>query len=330
MTNQDYDILEEMAGQIRALQKRIDDLEKLENHQFSKVGIGTPPASGVTLHIFDQSLAFALLQQYNATARSNFIRLDKRDASGLNGRRWDIEVIDATGAWAGELMISPVDSNACRYSIRDLSDNLIFGVDIGNRLATIGYGVGSAALYLDGAAGNGRDFALLSGGSPRWILRGDSDAESGGDAGSTLRIVSRTDAGAYKAAVLSFDRATGEVYTTAWQDYAGSSTVIGWSSFTEKNIEIARIGKWMFVNFRIAGTSNSTSCYFSLPFSENHVGNPIAMIRATNASGTPVISFGQFTSATIFSCYPTPGAAATGWTASGSKAVYGQFIYQTT
>lgn len=194
---------------------------------------------------------------------------------------------------------------------------------------SFGDGVGGASVSINGAAGNVRDLLFYSGGSLRWVLRCDSESESGGDVGSNLGLISRTDSGTFKENIFEVDRETGDIYSAPWVDYSGTSTVTGWASFTEKRIEYKRFGHLVFVNYRLNGTSNSATTSFTVPYSEGQLGNPIWWNRSTNAGGAPVNAYGQFVSANLVGLYPTIGGSYTGWTASGSKACYGQFFYQT-
>jgi len=203
-----------------------------------------------------------------------------------------------------------------------------------------GDGTGASQIIANGAAGNARDFIMSTDGVARWVLRTNADTESGSNAGSNFDMISRQDDGSILATMFQLERANNyfkigsatDLFTSGsqWQDYSGSSTVGGWSSFAEKVIEFKRIGKIGFVNFRIAGTSNTNQATFTVPFSEGQTGNPIFFCRSTDNSGAAVASYGQFTSSTLVALYPAPNAAVTGWTASGTKAVYGQFFYQTT
>lgn len=66
--------------------------------------------------------------------------------------------------------------------------------------------------YTFSAAVGTRDFInLQTSGTLRWIWRFTNDAESGGDVGSNLALLSRTDAGASKSFVLFLDRGTGRM-----------------------------------------------------------------------------------------------------------------------
>src|SRR5205814_10418940 len=58
----------------------------------------------------------------------------------------------------------------------------------------------------------------------------------------------------------------GDIYTVAWMDYSATSTIVVWTSFTSKLIFYKKIGKDVFVQFELTGTSNATTSTFTLPF----------------------------------------------------------------
>ena len=124
------------------------------------------------------------------------------------------------------------------------------------------------------------------------------------------------------AAIKTLDMVTSVPLT----DYSGTSTIIGWTSYTEKIIEYQKIfGKLMFVNFRISGESDDTVATFTVPFGEGQTGSPLFFCRSVDDGGAGVASHGQFTAASIVTLYSAPSGAA--WTNSGTKAVHGQFFY---
>ncbi|MCI0348209.1 MAG: hypothetical protein L0Z53_02185, partial [Acidobacteriales bacterium] len=77
-------------------------------------------------------------------------------------------------------------------------------------LTNLGDGIGSETIHFNGAAATNRDFRFQTVGVDRWIIRCDSVAESGSNAGSNLLINRRDDAGANLGSV-SFIRSSGEV-----------------------------------------------------------------------------------------------------------------------
>lgn len=60
---------------------------------------------------------------------------------------------------------------------------------------------------------------------------------------------------------------------TDWIDYSETSTIEGWSSFTTKTIRYRIIGKQMFFEVFLLGTSNSTSATFTLPNNNININN---------------------------------------------------------
>ena len=116
---------------------------------------------------------------------------------------------------------------------------------------------------------------------------------------------------------------------TDWIDYSATSTIVGWSSFTTKIIRYRVIGKQIFVQFQLDGTSNSTSLTFTLPSNiltpmynncyavDNGVANVGMCINFSG--GTNVITGYRFNTATSLTST---------WTASGTKTYKGQFFYE--
>lgn len=112
---------------------------------------------------------------------------------------------------------------------------------------------------------------------------------------------------------------------TDWVDYSATSTIVGWSSFTTKQIRYRIIGKQMFVVYKIFGTSNSTATTFTLPNNCINIGAFNANYGVDNGAiknftyseaivGSNNIFFWQTGSYT--------------WTASGVKQIIGQFFIE--
>lgn len=53
--------------------------------------------------------------------------------------------------------------------------------------------------------------------------------------------------------------------TDAWTDYSASTTLVGFSGTTAKVVWYKKMGKAVFVNFKIQGTSNAATFTFTLP-----------------------------------------------------------------
>ena len=119
---------------------------------------------------------------------------------------------------------------------------------------------------------------------------------------------------------------SGDIYTVELTDHSALSTIVGWTSYTDKVIEYKKSGNRVFVNFRISGESDDTVVTFTVPFGEGQTGNPLFFCLSQDDGGALVAAFGQFTASTTITLYST--AAAGGWTNSGTKSVYGQFEYE--
>ena len=115
-------------------------------------------------------------------------------------------------------------------------------------------------------------------------------------------------------------------YTT-WTDYSGTSTVVGWSSTTTKDIRYFVIGKMVVVIWTIIGTSNSTASTFTIPFtsinSANFLGFNMGAARDNGAAYISAQNYIPINSGTI-----NLGATAASytWTGSGTKGTEGMMI----
>lgn len=110
-------------------------------------------------------------------------------------------------------------------------------------------------------------------------------------------------------------------------DYSATSTIVGWSSFTSKFLVYKKIGRLVFVNFNFIGTSNSTSTSFTLPFT-NVIQHVYSICRVQDNGGTIDAGLAILTNTSnTVSLYKTINGG--GWTATGTKAAQGQFIFVT-
>lgn len=113
-----------------------------------------------------------------------------------------------------------------------------------------------------------------------------------------------------------------------WVNYAASSTILGWSSFTTKELQYRYLNlNTVLVQFRLIGTSNSTSASFTLPVDNvTYLACPAGL---TGDNGVLSSTLGQVICASAASLVQL-NKDATGaiWTASGIKSIAGQFIYR--
>jgi hypothetical protein len=127
----------------------------------------------------------------------------------------------------------------------------------------------------------------------------------------------------------------GDVYSTEYSDYYSSSTIVGWSSLTagRRRIMYKTIGKLVFVFFHLEGTSNATTVSFTLPYTSTAVGFGNQFHQTLNFTYDNTLAIatpgqcGIDCNTNIATCDKTCTASG-GWTASGSKIVSGQFIYE--
>jgi hypothetical protein len=126
---------------------------------------------------------------------------------------------------------------------------------------------------------------------------------------------------------------TTDIYTVAWTDYSATSTIVGWSSYTTKQIYYKKIGKTVFVSYYLGGASNSTATSFTLP--DNSAASPTSVYHSlaftydnsdyVNPSG--VGGLGASSNSVVL--YKENAASAGNWTDSNDKIVIGQFFYET-
>ena len=114
------------------------------------------------------------------------------------------------------------------------------------------------------------------------------------------------------AAIKSLDMVT----AVPWTDYSGTSTIVGWTSYTTTEIWYKKIGKLVFVQFDIEGVSDDTVATFTLPYSQQGDLKLVTSIRVVD-DGTAAIGFFTLAaSAAIVTCYPAITGGA--WTNSGN------------
>lgn len=111
----------------------------------------------------------------------------------------------------------------------------------------------------------------------------------------------------------------------AWFDYFATSTITGWSSPTG-GLRFKMVGNQVFVDYYLTGTSNATATSFSLPVPHAAGWHTRMGVIAQN-NGTQIQGYMQMhQNASLVEFYTTIGWG--GWTASGTKAVAGQFFYE--
>jgi len=114
----------------------------------------------------------------------------------------------------------------------------------------------------------------------------------------------------------------GDVYTEDFTDWSGSVSCYGWSSYTTKIFYYKKIGKLLFVEYYIGGTSSQTYANISLPYTKG-AGAIQSIIRACN-DGNWINGLAIVVSSTAqIDFYSSAGGGT--WVNSGTKVVTGQF-----
>jgi hypothetical protein len=124
---------------------------------------------------------------------------------------------------------------------------------------------------------------------------------------------------------------TGDVYSEALTDYSTTSTITGWTSITTKIFQYKRIGKLVFVNFWIEGTSNSTASSITLPYSTALEYYYTFLLSAVVDTSTTLTLPGRGVIAQTSNVISFYKDCASGvWGATGNKRIAGHFFYEAT
>ena len=128
-------------------------------------------------------------------------------------------------------------------------------------------------------------------------------------------------------------KTTLDIYQEAYTDYTATSTVTGWSaSGLAKQICYKKIGRRVFVDWNITGTSNSATTRFTLPVSctsKNSGG--IGQMKATSAkdNGVVVAATALLAANAVTINFEKVAFSGGGdWTTSGTKTVRGTMHYE--
>lgn len=118
-----------------------------------------------------------------------------------------------------------------------------------------------------------------------------------------------------------------------WTDYSGTSTIVGWSSYTNKELGYKKIGKLVFVAYRILGAGNSTSISFTLPYNAGggmRYGHKPSRTRdnGTWMAGQPHGRILTGSDTMNFFKYESGGSAGSWSSGTGNRVIVGQFWYE--
>lgn len=119
-----------------------------------------------------------------------------------------------------------------------------------------------------------------------------------------------------------------DIYTVPWTPYHDTSTIVGWSSFTNKLIHYKKVGDLVFVRFHITGTSNHILASFTLPFTHiSQVANVYTPHLIYN-NGVAAFGYSKLLAASATLLF-YPAVAGGNWVTSGIKYLLGNIWYIT-
>lgn len=117
-----------------------------------------------------------------------------------------------------------------------------------------------------------------------------------------------------------------KVDKSSWVDYSSTSTIVGWSSFTAKQIDIYIVGNSLTCVYSISGTSNSATTSFTVSNNNTSLNTMVKLDVYHADNGTVSTTPGRviITSGSNVATF-TRGGTGTNFTGSGIKTIVGQF-----
>ena len=120
-----------------------------------------------------------------------------------------------------------------------------------------------------------------------------------------------------------------DTFYGTWINYVDQGiTIVGWASYTTVEVYYRTIGNMVFVQFKIDGTSNTTTATFTLPYAMTaDLTHLETMVRAMDNGSWQAAGVGELgASSSTFSCYSAQDGSA--FTNSGQKIIAGEFFYE--
>lgn len=112
-----------------------------------------------------------------------------------------------------------------------------------------------------------------------------------------------------------------------WVDYFATSTIVGWAAGKTGTIYTKKIGKTVFVQFSITGTSDNATTTFTVPYAKANDADLVSVYPSIDNGSAMVAAVFAFTkNQSTVTFYKD--AAAGAFTASGTKNIRGQFFYE--
>lgn len=112
----------------------------------------------------------------------------------------------------------------------------------------------------------------------------------------------------------------------SWTDIASSCTILGWSSFTAKEINIIDLGNTYCLIIAISGTSNSAITSVTIPYNNN--GSSQYLVSHGINNGTNAATRVEFLNSASLIKFYRATVGVDDWTPSGTKSVYATFTFK--
>lgn len=313
------------------------------------------------VQVLDNTITEPKLNVSNSPSVPNAL---KWDGASL---KWDnitfLELGDTPSTYTGygyyAIIVSPGEAGII-YMKNDTVgyDSHLLRTDGDGKITVVGInvdttGVGNGEIYASGDIRTGGGLSI--GSLTQNPAAGELYATSKEDLGGTLRVNGSNDfvtgSGVEiafvnpKGYISAYDRSSsayrelnirgnpvifpiGDAYTVAWTDYGGTSTIVGITTITTKEIYYKKIGAHVWVTFRLVGTGSTTAFTFTLPYNSAAGATYDFQVRAKDNGVTLTSpSLGELgpSSNTVTLYKDMTGAA---WTAALGRFAMGQFDYE--
>ena len=314
------------------------------------IGIGTKAVPETLLNLYADNPILLIQDKETGTAGCDArLRIAESGGSEAFGNYADIR-INAQDVDTSRLALRLGFNDTDYVTIEDYTGRVGIGTTAPDQLLHVSHATTGAALRFesrDTTVSNNQVFGTIefesldtdaSAGGVRSCITGTAAASKGGAGASAIRfhVTDPSDTTLYETLRLeSTDTANRrivigddtDVYSDSYQDYS-SSVITGWSGTTTSFVAYKRIGKTVWVNFFISGTSDTTTVNFTLPYTNNTATHAQVQIpiRTRDNSGAVTGYASLNANTSTVNCFSNYLAGA--WTASGLKEVAGQFYYQ--
>lgn len=125
------------------------------------------------------------------------------------------------------------------------------------------------------------------------------------------------------------DLSDGDIASIPWTPYQDDSIIVGWASYTTKEIRYTKIGDLVFVQFEIRGTSDNTIATMTLPYSQDGITSNIDQLIRIHNDGSWGTGFAAIPPASYTLAFYSSTAGAVWHVSAADKWVIGGLCYKT-